>query len=122
VAIGKSHLQLKGTIVASRTVRVLTDDTDGSEARVTVNFGLDGTHYEIHLIEANAQKLLGALDPWMNAARKTRGRKGRRRRKTDSNADVKAVREWAKQQGLDVSERGRVSAELRQAYDKAVKG
>jgi hypothetical protein len=108
--------------VASRTVLVLTDDTDGSEAQVTVNFGLDGTRYEIDLSEANAKKLLGALDPWMQAARKTGGRKGRRRSETDGNVDVKAVREWAKQQGLNVSERGRVSAEVRQAYDNAVKG
>jgi hypothetical protein len=108
--------------VASRTVLVLTDDTDGSEAQVTVNFGLDGTRYEIDLSEANAKKLLGTLDPWMQAARKTGGRKGRRRSETDGNVDVKAVREWAKQQGLNVSERGRVSAEVRQAYDKAAKG
>jgi nucleoid-associated protein Lsr2 len=108
--------------VASRTVRVLTDDTDGSEAEVTVNFGLDGTQYEIDLSEANAKKLLGALDPWINAARKTRAPKGRRGSQTNNNADVKAIREWAKQQKLNVSERGRVSAKVRQAYDKAVKG
>jgi nucleoid-associated protein Lsr2 len=112
----------KGTTVASRTVRVLTDDTDGSEAQVTVNFGLDGTQYEIDLSEANAKKLLGALDPWMNAARRTRAPKGRRGSQTNSNADMKAVREWAKQQKLNVSDRGRVSAKVRQAYDQAVKG
>src|SRR5829696_9711830 len=53
----------RGTTMASRTVLVLTDDTDGSEAQVTVNFGLDGTQYEIDLSEANAKKLTGALAP-----------------------------------------------------------
>ena|SRR5215212_5950114 len=108
--------------MASRTVLVLTDDIDGSEAQVTVNFGLDGTRYEIDLSEANAKKLIGALEPWMNAARKTGRRSGRRRSETNGKVDVKAVREWAKQQGLNVSERGRVSAEVRRAYDKAVNG
>ena len=108
--------------MTSRTVQVLTDDTDGSEAQVTVNFGLDGTQYEIDLSEANAKKLLGTLDPWIKAARKTGGRRGRRRSGTSANVDVKAVREWARQQGLHVSERGRVSVEVRRAYDKAVKG
>ena len=108
--------------MASRTLLVLTDDTDGSDADVTVKFGLDGTQYAIDLSDANAKKLLGALDPWMKAARKTGGRRGRRSGGTDGKVDVKAVREWAKKQGLNVSERGRVSAEVRDAYDKAVKG
>lgn len=108
--------------MASRTVLVLTDDTDGSEADVTMKFGLDSTQYEIDLSEANAKKLLGTLDPWMKAARKTGGRKGRRGGGTNGKGEVKAVREWAKKQGLNVSERGRVSAEVRQAYDNAIKG
>src|SRR5215217_766456 len=108
--------------MASRAVVLLTDDTDGSKADLTVRFGLDGTEYEIDLSEANAKKLHGALDPWMQAARKTGGRAGRRRSETNGSVDVKAIREWAKKQGMNVSERGRVSAEVRQAYDKAVKG
>ena len=106
--------------MASRTVLLLTDDTDGSKADLTVKFGLDGTEYEIDLSEANAKKLHGALDPWTKAARKTGGRRGRRRSSgTDGKGDLKAVREWAKQSGYQVSERGRVSADVRSAYDKA---
>ena len=58
----------------------------------------------------------------MKAARKTGGRKGQRGGGTNGKGEVKAVREWAKKQGLNVSERGRVSAEVRQAYDNAIKG
>jgi hypothetical protein len=66
-----------------------------------MKFGLDSTQYEIDLSEANAKKLLGTLDPWMKAARKTGGRKGRRGGGTNGKGEVKAVREWAKKQGLN---------------------
>ena len=88
-----------------------------------MKFGLDSTQYEIDLSQANAKKLLGTLDPWMKAARKTGTRKAPRGGGgTNGKGEVKAVREWAKKHGLTVSERGRVSAEVRQAYDNAIKG
>ena len=105
--------------MASRTVLLLTDDTDGSKADVTVKFGIDGAEYEIDLSESNAKKFHGALDPWTKTARKIAGRRGRRISGTDGKGDLKAVREWAKESGYQVSERGRVAADVRSAYDKA---
>ena len=96
--------------MASRTVLLLTDDTDGSEADVIVKFGVDGTQYEIDLSHVNANKLHGALEPWIKTARKTGGSRGRRG--ASGKVDLKAVRDWAKQHGMKVSERGRVSAEV----------
>ena len=94
----------------------LIDDLDGSEADGTVRFGLDGTEYEIDLSAEHAQELRGALARYVGAARRTGGG-GRRparagRRAPVSTLDPTEVREWAKAQGIEVKDRGRVPAEL----------
>jgi len=104
--------------VASKTIVEVTDDLDGSKADETVRFALDGAEYEIDLSDGNAKKLRAALDLWVKAARRTGGRRGQRNGK-GAKEDLHAIREWAKDQGMKVSERGRVSAEVRQAYSKA---
>lgn len=111
--------------MAQRVQIVLTDDLDGSEAAETVSFGLDGNNFEIDLSTANAESLREALAPYVNKARKTSGsRRGGRRGGGRSSAgggsaSANEVRAWAKAQGMDVSERGRVSSQLRQAYEEA---
>jgi Lsr2 len=112
--------------VARRTVIELTDDLDGSPANETVTFSLDGTDMEIDLSQSNAEKLRGALRPFVDAARKADGgRRGVRRGRrggaaTARNADqTRAIREWAKQQGMEVSERGRIPAKIQDAYNAA---
>ena len=104
--------------MAQRVHVVLEDDIDGSEASETVKFGLDGASFEIDLNTENAAKLREALAPWTAHARKvTRGRTtGGRSRRSEGSADIRA---WAKSQGMQVSSRGRVSAELREAYEAA---
>ena len=94
----------------------LIDDLDGSEADGTVRFGLDGTEYEIDLSAGHAQELRGALARYAGAARRA-GRGGQRparagRRASVSALDPTEVREWAKAQGIEVKDRGRVPAEL----------
>ena len=108
--------------MAQRTVIELTDDLDGSEAVETIHFSLQGVEYEIDLSERNAEKLRKALARYIDAGRKVGGRRtarpgggggGSTRR---SSSDTAAVREWARAQGIQVSERGRVPHSLRDRY------
>jgi hypothetical protein len=100
---------------------VLEDDLDGGKADETVTFGLDGSTYEVDLSTANAKKLREALAPFVGVGRKVPGRgrrggSGRGRRGASSAADIRA---WARENGYEVSERGRVPAEVRAAYEAA---
>ena len=102
----------------------ITDDLDGSEADETITFALDGTSYEIDLNEKNAAALRKALDKYVASARRSttratsRGRAGRRPARGE-DADPKAVRAWAREQGLDVSSRGRIPADILDRYRAA---
>ena len=108
--------------MAQKVHIVLVDDLDGSEATQTVSFGLDGTSYEIDLNDKNAAKLRDTLSGYVGHARKVGAQSRRRARKSagaGGGPSASEVREWARGKGMDVSERGRVSAEVRQAYDAA---
>lgn len=107
--------------MAQRVNIVLVDDLDGTEAIETVAFGLDGTNYEIDLNDGNAGALRDALSAYVGHARKVTGsaRRGRRTSSVPSTTNTKDVRDWAKKQGMEVSERGRISATVQTAYDAA---
>ena len=107
--------------MAQRVNVILVDDIDGSDAVETVSFGLDGVDYEIDLSAKHAGQLRDALAVYVGHGRRaTRKRgSGRRARGSDSGASAADIREWARQNGWEVSERGRVSAEVRQAYEAA---
>jgi hypothetical protein len=110
--------------MAQKVQVVLIDDLDGGDATETVTFGLDGATYEIDLSEPNARQLRDALAPWVgNARRVSGGRSGRpaarRSNGSGSSSDTTAVRAWAKENGFKVSERGRIAAEVQQAYAAA---
>ncbi|HEY6931924.1 MAG TPA: Lsr2 family protein [Marmoricola sp.] len=107
--------------MAQKVNIVLVDDIDGNDADETVSFSLDGKDYEIDLNSANAQQLRDALAPFIGHARRASGgRSGNRRRtRNDSGASAAEIREWARENGWDVPERGRVSAEVREAYAAA---
>lgn len=104
--------------MAQRVQTLLIDDLDGGQAEGTVRFGLDGADYEIDLSGEHAGALRKALEPYVSAARRASGsafrRPGRNGRRAAAAAgpDSTAVREWAKSQGIDVKDRGRVPAEL----------
>jgi Lsr2 len=95
---------------------ILVDDTDGGPAEETVAFGLDGAEYEIDLSAKNAKNFRDSLAPWKERARKTGGRRRSTRSSSGSSSDIRA---WALANGHQVSSRGRVSAEVREAYEKA---
>ena len=107
--------------MARRTVVMLTDDLDGSEATETVRFGLDGRDYEVDLSKKNAKSLRDGLKRYVEVGRKTGGRRTSRSGRTPGSdrAQLSAMRAWARQQGMDVSERGRISATVQEAYNKA---
>ncbi len=103
--------------MASKTVLIMTDDIDGSQADETVRFSIDRTSYEIDLSEANARKLRDALQAYADSGRKTGGRRsGRRRTRIADKDETKAMRDWARDHGMEVSDRGRVPAHILEAY------
>ena len=110
------HGQRNGAPAAQKIQTLFIDDLDGSEAEGTVRFGLDGADYEIDLSAEHAQALRGTLTHYVQAARRAGG--GSRRpvrggRKASADGlNTTEVREWAKAQGIEVKDRGRVAAEL----------
>jgi len=108
--------------VAQKIQTLFIDDLDGGEAEGTVRFALDGTEYEIDLNAEHAQALRDALARYVKAARRAGGGARRpargRRREPAGGADSTEVREWAKAQGIEVKDRGRVPAELVARFTK----
>ena len=108
--------------MAQRVNIVLEDDLDGSDADETVTFGLDGVTYEIDLNSDNAAQLRDALAPFVGHARRASGRRAPARAvapRSTGKRDLADVRDWARHHGHKVSDRGRISAEVQAAYDKA---
>lgn len=105
--------------MAQRVNIVLVDDIDGSDATETVAFGLDGTSYEIDLNEKHAAKLRDALASYVGHARKVGG--GRRTRSSAkasaTGASAKEIRDWARSNGFKVPDRGRIPADVREAFE-----
>jgi hypothetical protein len=108
--------------MAQKVQVVLIDDIDGGDASQTVTFALDGVTYEIDLNDENAAKLRDAFSLWVGNGRRVSGRSARAARpaaRAGGAEDSAAIREWAKQNGHQVSERGRISATVRDAYNAA---
>jgi hypothetical protein len=107
--------------VAQKISVMLVDDLDGSEAAETLTFGLDGAEYEIDLSTKNAAALRDALAKYVAVGRKARAGSKRRPQARSSRAGTTAseIRAWARANGWDVPDRGRVSAEVKAAYDAA---
>lgn len=102
---------------------ILIDDLDGGPASATVTFALDGTTYEIDLSDDNAAKLRDDLGSWIGHARL--GTANARRtprpagRRPAAKSDNAAIRLWARENGRSVSDRGRIPAEIIDAYHAA---
>lgn len=102
--------------MAQKVNIILVDDLDGSEAVETVTFGLDGAQYEIDLNDKNATKLRKALTPFVGPARRVSKGKTATKRSTNGTPVASEVRAWATAQGYEVPVRGRIPAEIQQAY------
>lgn len=109
--------------MAQRVQVILEDDFDGGEAVETVLFALDGVSYEIDLSEDNAAALRDDLAAWVGHARRVGGRASARRPAAKPAAAAGSspaeVRAWARENGYEVSERGRVPAVVTQAFADA---
>jgi ribosome assembly protein YihI (activator of Der GTPase) len=108
--------------MSSKTVVLLEDDTDGSQAVETVYFAVDGASYEIDLSEKNASKLRDTFAPYVAKARKT-GKTGRHRGSARMDGfgmvDTKAVRKWAEANDVKLNSRGRIPADVMEQYRAA---
>lgn len=121
--------------MATMTTVTLVDDLDGTEAEESVSFAIDGANYEIDLSDENATRLRDSLAVFVANARRVdgarRGTRGRSRgaapaakaaktsRSAPDREQTAAIREWARANGHEVSERGRLSAAVLQAFDEA---
>jgi len=109
--------------MAQKITVTLEDDLDGRPADETVRFALRGTDYEIDLSTKNANTFRRQLAPFIEHARRA-GRRQRRRpgRVASSRKHNANIRAWAKEQGITVSDRGRIPASVAEQYDAAAKG
>jgi hypothetical protein len=109
--------------MAQKASLVLVDDMNGDEADETVEFRLDGTGYEIDLSARNSRELQDLLKSYIEKGRKVTGtgtgRRPSRSRAASDGERNKRMRAWAKEQGLTISERGRIPAAIAAKYEVA---
>jgi hypothetical protein len=120
-----SKVSWRAAAVAQKVTVSLIDDLDGDRADETVEFGLDGKNYEIDLSTGNASKLRDALANYVSAARRPGGRRRSggaaaaapaARRPSVDREQNQAIRDWARKRGMKVSDRGRIPADVLEAY------
>ncbi|MCP3426723.1 Lsr2 family protein [Rothia sp. AR01] len=114
--------------MAQKVKIILEDDLEGGVADETVRFGLDGGQFEIDLSSDNAAKLRDAIRPYAAKARRVQTRSARsgsgKAASTSGqarNPETAMIRQWAKENGYNVSDRGRIHQEVQDAYYKAQK-
>jgi hypothetical protein len=107
--------------MAQKVQTLFIDDIDGGEAEGTVRFGLDGTDYEIDLNAKHTEELREALATYVTHARRvgSPGRRVARGRRGATGIDTAKVREWAKDNGYAIKNRGRVPADVLVKYQAA---
>jgi Lsr2 len=111
--------------VAQRVQTILVDDLDGTELGddgQTIRFGWLGADYTIDLSQANVDKFAAAITPFVDAGQRIGGRKARGANSSansNGQVDTKAVRRWAASNGIELSSRGRVPADVVEKYRAA---
>lgn len=107
--------------MATKTQTIVTSDLSGKEGAETVTFAVNGKGYQLDLTKEEAQTLYDAFAKYVEVSRphniKVAGKGASRGSKTPSRAA--AIRAWAKEQGIEVNERGRVNPEVAAKYDAA---
>jgi len=105
--------------VAQRTQILYVDDIDGSEAEGTVRFGFDGAEYEIDLNKKHSAQFTKAIRPYIDAARKVSSSRRPARGSRPARHNQSDVRAWARSEGLKISDRGRIPADVLARYESA---
>lgn len=102
------------------TLTTLIDDLDGQALEdgqgETLKFGLDGSQYEIDLSKDNARELRDFLKRYVKVARPASGRRGAGSANRNSKEELAAARAWLRDNGHEVSDRGRIPNELMELY------
>jgi hypothetical protein len=109
--------------MAQRVITQLVDDLTGEDIAEgkgeTVSFALDGHQYLIDLTTKNADKFRGLFQDYIAAGSKVGRRTGARGGRSQAGPSAKELRDWARSQGLDVPDRGRIPASVREAFESA---
>jgi hypothetical protein len=105
--------------MAQRTQVLYVDDLDGSEADGTVRFRFDGTDYEIDLNKEHTDQFSNAIGPFIAAARRISSSRRPARGAGAARHDLSDVRAWARDQGIKISDRGRIPADVQARYQAA---
>jgi hypothetical protein len=108
--------------MAQKIQTLFIDDIDGGEAEGTVRFAIDGSEFEIDLNSKHSNELRSTLDTYISHARRVGSaprRPGARGVRKPASVDTGAVRTWARQQGIEIKERGRVPASVVEQYQAA---
>lgn len=108
--------------MVQRVQLILEDDISGEKADETIAFALEGVSYEIDLSSENAAKMREEFAVWIGHARRLSGRRNAPGKKAASKSDrndVVQMRAWLREQGHEVSDRGRISVELKELYEAA---
>jgi hypothetical protein len=117
------NLEIKSRIgarpMAQRTQVLYVDDIDGSDAEGTVRFGLGGADYEIELNKKHADQFAKAIAPFIAAARKAPSSRPAARGARASRHIQSDVRAWARSEGIQISNRGRIPADVLAKYQAA---
>ncbi len=108
---------------------VFEDDLTGEEVGAddirAVRFSYDGVQYEIDLTESSVERMNEAMKPFIRAARRTGGKKAGGSKAPSGAAangakdENKIIRQWARDNGHDVPERGRIPQDIRDLYEQA---
>jgi hypothetical protein len=113
--------------MAQKVQTLFIDDIDGGEAEGTIRFALDGTAYEIDLSSKHSEELRSALGKYVSHARRVAGTvrrgarpAGRTRRAASPGLTTTEIRNWARENGFDIKDRGRVPADVVAKYQAAM--
>lgn len=114
--------QAKGIPMAQHFQTRYIDDLDGTDLGETANtlsFAFDGKDYAIDLSDENAETFRQVIAPYIEAGRRVTGTRTKTTRTRSTSGNTKAVRQWARANGYDVSDRGRIPANVMDAYTAA---
>jgi hypothetical protein len=105
--------------MAQKVHITLEDDLDGGDASETVAFSLDGRSYEVDLNDKNAKALRDALAKYVGVSRRAGGRSAAAKRRTQVGTSAREIRDWARSNGHQVPDRGRIPSDVREAFEAA---
>src|SRR5699024_7153282 len=102
--------------MARETIINLIDDIDGSKADVTIKYSFEGSNYEIDLTDDHAEDFREHMQEWLDRSRRV-GLARNTARTGGASSETAKIREWAREQGIDVPTRGRLCEEIMKAYE-----